>query len=63
VFGPGADCGQDAADHVAMGGRGYMTAAVKPVARVALALSGIDRVAIRPRRRNAASAARSRRAP
>jgi ribosomal-protein-serine acetyltransferase len=38
-------------------GRGYMTAAVNALARVALTLSGIDRVAIRHDAANAASAA------
>ncbi|GAA4470721.1 GNAT family N-acetyltransferase [Phytohabitans houttuyneae] len=38
-------------------GRGYMTAAVEKLAQVALALPGIDRVAIRHDASNAASAA------
>jgi RimJ/RimL family protein N-acetyltransferase len=38
-------------------GRGYMTAAVNALAEVALALPGIDRVAIRHDAANAASAA------
>jgi RimJ/RimL family protein N-acetyltransferase len=38
-------------------GRGYMTAAVDVLARVALTLPGIDRVAIRHDVANAASAA------